>query len=27
MNRFILFVLLSIIFGQAKYNHPELDWY
>ena len=27
MNRFILFFLLSIIFGQAKYNHPELDWY
>ena len=27
---FILFVIIAsnaALFGQAKYNHPELDWY
>lgn len=27
MFRHIVFLLLTVIFGQAKYNHPELKWY
>ena len=27
MKKLAFFVQLSIVFGQAKYNHPELDWY
>ncbi|OUW38110.1 MAG: hypothetical protein CBD44_01800 [Flavobacteriaceae bacterium TMED184] len=27
MKKFVFFVQISIIFGQARYNHPELEWY
>ena len=27
MNRYIVLFLLSFIYSQARYNHPELDWY
>jgi len=27
MKRYIVLFLLSFIYCQAKYNHPELDWY
>lgn len=27
MIRYIFFISLSVIFGQAKYNHPELEWH
>ena len=27
MKKFIFLAQISILFGQARYNHPELDWY
>ena len=27
MRVVIIFLIISVICGQPKYNHPELDWY
>ena len=27
MKRYTVVFLLSFIYSQARYNHPELDWY
>ena len=27
MKRYIVLFFLSFIYSQARYNHPELDWY
>ena len=27
MRLVIIFLIISVIYGQPKYNHPELDWY